>query len=102
MPESKRLLLGLNPRLFDALHRWADDELRSINGQVEYLLTDQARRAGRLTRQSNRRRPRDTPADDAGDPEADSEPGGSPHPPLLALSPEQCADERRHGRDLLK
>jgi len=44
MPENKRLLLRLNPRLFDALHRWADQELRSINGQIEYLLTDQARR----------------------------------------------------------
>lgn len=63
MPDSKRLLLRISPRLFDVLHRWADDELRSINGQVEYLLTDQARRAGRLARRSNRRPPRDGPAD---------------------------------------
>jgi hypothetical protein len=69
MADSRRLLLRLNPRLFDVLHRWADDELRSINGQVEYLLTDQARRAGRLARQSNRP-PRDPPAGDAEDPEA--------------------------------
>jgi hypothetical protein len=48
MPESKRFLLRLDPRLFEALRRWADDELRSINAQIEYLLTDQARRAGRL------------------------------------------------------
>ena len=48
MADSKRFLLRLDPRLFEALRRWADDDLRSINAQIEYLLTDQARRAGRL------------------------------------------------------
>jgi hypothetical protein len=48
MPESKRFLLRLDPDLFEALRRWANDDLRSINAQIEYLLTDQARRAGRL------------------------------------------------------
>jgi hypothetical protein len=48
MPESKRFLLRLNPRLFEALRRWADEDLRSINAQIEYLLTDAARRAGRF------------------------------------------------------
>jgi hypothetical protein len=46
--ERKRSLLRLDPRLFEALRRWADDDLRSINAQIEYLLSDQARRAGRL------------------------------------------------------
>jgi hypothetical protein len=57
MPESKRFLLRLEPRLFEALRRWAQDDLRSINAQIEYLLTDQARRAGRLPDQ-RRQRPR--------------------------------------------
>jgi hypothetical protein len=48
MAESKRFLLRLNPDLFEAIRRWADDDLRSINAQIEYLLTDQARRAGRM------------------------------------------------------
>jgi hypothetical protein len=48
MPDSKRFLLRLDPRLFDALRRWANEDLRSINAQIEYLLTDAARRAGRL------------------------------------------------------
>lgn len=47
MPESKRFLLRLDPNLFDALRRWADDDLRSINAQIEYLLAEQARQAGR-------------------------------------------------------
>jgi hypothetical protein len=61
MPESKRFLLRLDPRLFDALRRWAADDLRSINGQIEFLLTDQARRAGRLPYERKRRPP--APAD---------------------------------------
>jgi hypothetical protein len=55
MADSKRFLLRLDPRLFEALRRWADDDLRSINAQIEYLLSDQARRAGRLPRRSARR-----------------------------------------------
>lgn len=55
MADTKRFLLRLDPRLFEALRRWADDDLRSINAQIEYLLTEQARRAGRLPQQ--RRRP---------------------------------------------
>ena len=54
MPESKRFLLRLDPDLFEVLRRWADDDLRSINAQIEYLLTDQARRAGRLPARRSR------------------------------------------------
>jgi hypothetical protein len=70
MPDSKRFLLRLDPRLFEALRRWADDDMRSINAQIEYLLTEQARRAGRLPKGTPRRRPRDTAADGLADPEA--------------------------------
>ncbi len=57
MAENKRFLLRLDPRLFEALRRWADDDLRSINAQIEYLLTDQARRVGRLPRRDAAPRP---------------------------------------------
>ena len=50
MPERKRFLLRLDPEVFDALERWAGDELRSINGQIDYLLEDALRRAGRHTK----------------------------------------------------
>jgi hypothetical protein len=50
--ERKRYLLRIDPRLYEVLERWARDELRSVNAQIEALLTDQARRAGRLPRQS--------------------------------------------------
>lgn len=43
----KQIVLRLSPELYDALTHWADDEFRSINGQIEYLLTDAVRKAGR-------------------------------------------------------
>ena len=36
--EKKRFLLRVDGELFDALERWAANELRSVNGQIEYLL----------------------------------------------------------------
>ena len=49
MPEAKRFLLRLDPKLFETLRRWADDDLRSINAQIEFLLAQSARQAGRLS-----------------------------------------------------
>jgi hypothetical protein len=46
----KRFLLRLNADLYDLLEKWAADELRSVNGQIEYLLTEASRKAGRLRR----------------------------------------------------
>jgi hypothetical protein len=48
MADRKAFLLRLDPALYDALQRWADAELRSVNGQVEYLLREALRDAGRL------------------------------------------------------
>ena len=48
MADRKPFLLRLNPKLHAALERWAADDLRSLNAQLEYLLTDALRRAGRL------------------------------------------------------
>ena len=46
--ERKPFLLRLDPALFEALQRWANDDLRSLNGQIEFLLRDALRKAGRL------------------------------------------------------
>lgn len=48
MAERKAFLVRLDPALLAALQRWADDELRSLNGQIEYALRDALRKAGRL------------------------------------------------------
>ncbi|MDW8319804.1 MAG: hypothetical protein RMM08_00445 [Armatimonadota bacterium] len=47
MPEKKRFLLRLDEELYRVLEKWAADELRSVNAQIEYLLKEAARRAGR-------------------------------------------------------
>jgi len=50
MAERKPFLLRVDERTFLALKRWADDDLRSINGQVEFLLRRALEQAGRLDR----------------------------------------------------
>ncbi|MEU0985326.1 MULTISPECIES: hypothetical protein [unclassified Streptomyces] len=46
--ERKQVLLRLDPVVYDALARWASDELRSANAQIEYLLRRALSEAGRL------------------------------------------------------
>lgn len=48
MVEKKAFALRLGADVMQALQRWADDELRSVNAQVEYVLRDALRKAGRL------------------------------------------------------
>ncbi|MCI0376432.1 MAG: hypothetical protein L0215_02370 [Gemmataceae bacterium] len=44
MKERKPFLLRIDPELFAELERWAADEFRSVNAQVEYLLKDAVQR----------------------------------------------------------
>ncbi len=48
MAERKTVLLRMDPRVYDALARWAGDEVRSTTAQIELLLREGLRRAGRL------------------------------------------------------
>ncbi len=48
MGERKKLLLRLDPEVYDALARWAADDLRSVNAQIEYALRRALHNAGRL------------------------------------------------------
>jgi hypothetical protein len=48
MAERKPFLLRVDRALLDAVQRWADDDLRSLNGQIEFLLRDALKRVGRL------------------------------------------------------
>ena len=40
MAEKKQVPLRLNEKLYNAIAQWAEDDFRSINGQIEYLLTE--------------------------------------------------------------
>ncbi|AVZ75066.1 hypothetical protein SLUN_25645 [Streptomyces lunaelactis] len=46
--ERKQVLLRLDPAVYEALARWASDELRSANAQIEFILRRALAEAGRL------------------------------------------------------
>jgi hypothetical protein len=46
--ERKAFLLRIDPAVLDAVQRWANDDLRSLNAQIEYLLRAAVRQSGRL------------------------------------------------------
>ena len=48
MAERKAFLLRIDPRVHDALQKWADDELRSLNAQIEFLLRRALEERGRI------------------------------------------------------
>ncbi len=83
MAERKGILLRLDPAVHDALARWASDELRSTNAQIEFLLRRALAEAGRLPRQAGQmRRPGRPPGRGSARPEPEPEPepeaAGSP------------------------
>ena len=48
MAEKKAFPLRISAEVLDATQRWAEDELRSLNAQIEYLLREALRKAGRF------------------------------------------------------
>ncbi len=56
MAQRKAFLLRVPPELYEALEKWAADELRSVNGQIEYVLAQSVKQAGRT------KKPRPMPA----------------------------------------
>jgi hypothetical protein len=50
--EKKQVLLRLSPSLWRELAVWAEDDFRSINGQIEYLLTECVKRRKKMKRES--------------------------------------------------
>ena len=48
MSARKAFALRIDEKTLAAMHRWADDDLRSLNAQIEFVLRDALRRAGRL------------------------------------------------------
>jgi hypothetical protein len=47
MVDRKKLLLRLDPEVYEAVARWASDDLRSVNSQIEFALRMALRQAGR-------------------------------------------------------
>ena len=61
MSERKGILLRLDPAVHDALARWAADELRSTNAQIEFLLRRALTEAGRMPERAGKMRARGRP-----------------------------------------
>ena len=62
MAERKSFLIRVDRDVLDAVQRWANDDLRSLNGQIEFLLRHALRDAGRVSTQALT--DRNTPVDD--------------------------------------
>lgn len=62
MAERKSFLVRVDRDVLDAVQRWANDDLRSLNGQIEFLLRRALRDAGRVSKQVPSAR--NTPVDD--------------------------------------
>jgi hypothetical protein len=75
MTDRKKILLRLDPAVHDALARWAGDELRSTNAQIEFLLRRALADAGRLPGDAGRIPRRGHP------PRAETAAPGPPGPP---------------------
>jgi len=52
--EKKRFLLRIDQHLYDMIEKWANDELRSVNAQIELILKNALKEAGRLRISGNK------------------------------------------------
>jgi len=53
MAKKKSFVLRMNPESFKALEKWAADEFRSLNGQIEFLLHQNLKKANRLPKKTD-------------------------------------------------
>ena len=60
MSKKKAFVIRIDPNKLDAVEKWADDEFRSINGQIEWILDQALRKTRRLVKKSGRQTGRDT------------------------------------------
>ena len=55
MSEKKPLVLRIDTEIMKALEKWAADDFRSINGQIEWILSNTLKKSGRLKKQSEKK-----------------------------------------------
>ncbi len=63
MKPRKSFLLRMSPEVYEALEAWAQQEFRSVNGQIEYVLREAVRRRGRTVPEEESPRGREPPPD---------------------------------------
>ena len=57
MANKKVFMLRLNPEVYEALEKWAADEFRSVNGQLEWVIEKMLKEIGRAPKQKDRSGP---------------------------------------------
>jgi hypothetical protein len=55
MADRKAFVLRIDPKMLEAIEKWAEDDFRSVNGQIEYLLNQALRKAGRLKNEQKKK-----------------------------------------------
>ena len=53
MAKKESFLVRLDPKVLNAIRRWSADELRSVNAQIDYLLRQSLKQAGRYTQEKS-------------------------------------------------
>lgn len=53
MAEKKSILLRLSPKMWEEISKWADDEFRSVNGQIEYIINEALRKRNKSSYSKN-------------------------------------------------
>jgi hypothetical protein len=66
--DRKPFLLRIDPTVLDAVQRWANDDLRSLNAQIEFLLRRAAQQSGRLVEEKPKSLSRRSPQGEGGPP----------------------------------
>lgn len=51
--KKKNFMLRIDPELYDVLQRWAQDEFRSVNGHLEFIIREAVKQAGRLPKKKS-------------------------------------------------
>ena len=54
MPKKKAFVLRINPELMEAVEKWAADEFRSTNGQIEWIVSKALKNSGRLKKKDQK------------------------------------------------
>ncbi|WP_035063187.1 hypothetical protein [Anoxybacillus ayderensis] len=55
MTKKKNFPIRIDPKLYEIIERWAQDEFRSVNAHIEFLLREAAKREGRLKENKNKK-----------------------------------------------
>ncbi len=63
MAEKKSILLRLSPRMWEEISKWAEAEFRSVNGQIEYILSDALQKKYKAAHSKSDSNPEETEQD---------------------------------------